>query len=80
MDTMKMVDASHVTQEEQVMQQALVSYPELRERLMYLFSGYREQLDMCMEEMYHAHLDTADAYKSMEKRDNALRRIGLLRE
>lgn len=77
---MKLVDASHITEQELAMQQALHNYPELRERLCLLFDGYREALDMCMEEMYHAHLDTADARKSMEKRDNALRRLGLLEE
>ena len=75
---MKMVDASHDLLFLRDMRQALVSYPELRDRLCLLFAGYREQLYLCMANM--AHVDTADMQKSMDKRDNALRRLGLLRE
>lgn len=75
---MKLVDASHITEQEQQMQQALANYPELRERLMYLFRGYREQLQMQIDDMYQSNLDSGDMQRSMAKRDSALRMLGLL--
>jgi hypothetical protein len=69
---MQLVPPDFVSSDDEEIQQFLTEHPMLRFHLTRLINGYRELAKSAMQDT-----DTADTGRSLAKKDNAARRMGI---
>lgn len=74
---MELVPSDFVTEDERACTALLATHPHEAYLLIRLINGYRELASTCMEMMQEGETDTADVARSLDKKDAAMRRLGI---
>ena len=74
---MELVPSDFITEDERACAALLATHPHETYLLIRLLNGYRELASMCMEMMHQGECDTADVVRSLDKKDAAMKRLGI---
>lgn len=74
---MKLVPSNFITEDECACAAMLAAHPHEAYLLIRLMNGYRELASVCMDMMHQGECDTADVVRSLDKKDAAMRRLGI---